>query len=134
MSGINLPFMKRAYQIIIAIQLLAAVNSFAQSFDATVLQKSVKDRVLEVPKMEAVKTLSIFTQRINQMNDVSFEGFCESRRLLFLKASDEAFALVGEELLKMNMTYFIKKGASLQQAKRACDNQSEIENSLIITE
>ncbi len=134
MSGINPPYMKPVYQIMLVSQLLLAGNSFSQSFDTIGIKKAVRDRVLEVPRMEAVKTLSIFKSRIRELNEVSFEGFCESRRLLFLKASDAAFAVVEEELLKMNMTYYLKKGASLQQAKRACDNQSEVENSLIITE
>lgn len=134
MSGINQPFMKPAVYLFLVAMMSSSLSLSAQSFDAAVINKSVKDRVLEVPRMEAFKTLHIFKNRINQLNDVSFEGFCESRRLLFLKASDEGFAGIEQVLFNMNLSYYLKKGTSLQAAKRVCDNPAEIENSLIISE
>lgn len=129
MNGINPPFMKPVYKIFIAINLLATINSLAQSFDATALNKSMKERVLEVPKMEAIKTLAIFRSRIEAMKEVSFEGFCESRRLLFLKSSEEAFVDVEAALAEMNMPFYVKLNASFLTAKQACDSSAEIENS-----
>ncbi len=124
--------MKPVYPLLIACMLLVSLKASAQRYDVAVMNKSVREIILEVPRLEAVKTLSVFRKNIKGIQHVSFEGFCESRRLLFLKADDAAYAEIETVLQSMNMPYYLKRGVSHERAKQSCDSRSEIENSLIL--
>lgn len=118
--------------------LLALLSAFtftatAQRNENQVLQpiKSANGAyVLEVPRMEPVKLLPLFKERIRGYDAIGFRGFCESRNLLFIQSTPEAFRQVLKALEELGLVYFQKECSNLEEAMVTCNSPTEIEESL----
>lgn len=95
-------------------------------------KKVDRDFVLEIPRADLYKVLPPLKAKFKQINGVTFEGYCDSRKLLFLHSTDEAFSSILKVMQEMNLIYFIKENTSIEHAKSACLNIAEIKNSFSI--
>lgn len=111
---------------------LAASTSNAQS--NAVAEQSItptKELVIQLPGVNNGKILPLLKQKLKTIDGITFNGFCESRQLIFLNTtttSEDVFELFHE----MNLEYAIKQNASYDRAMLECLSQSEIQTSLSI--
>jgi hypothetical protein len=89
----------------------------------------VKDLVVELPKADLHKTIPVLKFKLRQLEGVSFEGYCDSRKLLFIKTKEESYFNVLMLLKEINLIYYIKQHTSILRAKTDCMSQKEIETS-----
>lgn len=126
--------MRNTKTILLMAQLAAfAFTATAQQSDGTLLQpiKSTNGAyVLEVPRMEPVKLLPLFKERIRGHESIRFKGFCESRNLLFIQSTPEEFRQVLRTLEELGLVYFQKECSNLEEAMVTCNSPAEIEESL----
>lgn len=90
------------------------------------------DLVIEIPRADLIKTIPSLKLKLKEMKNISFDGFCESRKLLFLHTNGESLANVLSVMNEMNLIYYIKQNTSIERAKKACMNEDEIKSSFII--
>ena len=98
------------------------------SADAT--QK--KEIVLEVPNVDVQKNLPAIKSTLKKIEGVSFEGFCNSRKILLLRATPDALYQLMVAMKEQHISYFIKKNTSLEVAREACGDNREIDASFSI--
>ncbi len=91
-----------------------------------------KDLILEVPQADLTKVLPLIKQHLKDFTEVSFEGFCDSRKLLFLKSDSQTQQQLIYMFREMGLICFVKKEISIDKAKLACDTQEEIQTSFTI--
>jgi hypothetical protein len=90
-----------------------------------------KELVIQLPGVDNGKILPLLKQKLKSIEGITFNGFCESRQLIFLNTtstSDDVFELFHE----MNLEYSVKQNANSERAMLECLSQSEIQNSLSI--
>jgi hypothetical protein len=90
-----------------------------------------KELVIQLPEVNKGKILPLLKQKLKTIEGITFNGFCESRQLIFLSTtttSEDVFELFHE----MNLEYAIKQNVSFDRAMLECLSQSEIQNSLLI--
>jgi len=103
------------------------MNANAQQSDIS--PKPVQEFVFEIPRMDLIKTLPVFKGYIKNNPEIIFAGFCESRNLMMLKMPEKDLAIVTRALQNMNLTYFLKQNATVDQAISTCEYKEEIETS-----
>ena len=86
--------------------------------------------MLEVPGANSEKILPPLKKKLKEITGVVFEGYCDSRKLLFLRIDHEAFNNVLDALRDANLIYYIKENTPISAAKNECSSQKEIELSL----
>ena len=86
--------------------------------------------VLEIPRADLYKILPLLKTKFKEINGVDFEGYCDSRKLLFVKANEEAFFNVLMAIKELNLVYYIKQNTSIERARKICLNEDEIKVSL----
>jgi len=125
--------MKPIIQIVFVILFfLFAANANAQT--NKVADQSItpsKELVIQLPGVNNGKILPLIKQKIKAIEGITFNGFCESRQLIFLSStanSDDVFELFHE----MNLEYAIKQNVSSDRAMLECLSKSEIQTSLSI--
>lgn len=89
------------------------------------------DLVIEIPKADLIKTIPSLKLKLKEIKNISFDGFCESRKLLFLHTNGESLSDVLIVMKEMNLIYYIKQNTSIERAKKACMNEDEIKSSFI---
>lgn len=104
---------------------LFTIKANAQQVDSS--RKATKDFVFEIPRMDFVKTLPVFKGYIKTNPEIEFAGFCESRNLMMLRMPEKDLAIVSQALQNMNLTYFLKQNATVDQAISTCEYKEEIE-------
>ena len=87
--------------------------------------------MIEIPKADLIKTIPSLKLKLKEIKNISFDGFCESRKLLFLHTNGESLSDVLEVMKEMNLIYYIKQNTSIERAKKACMNEDEIKSSFI---
>ncbi len=107
---------------------LTSFNVRAQEISESNTTKN--DLVLEIPRADLYKVLPLLKTKFKQINGVSFEGYCDSRKLLFVKANEEAFFNVLMAIKELNLVYYIKQNTSIERARKICLNEDEIKVSL----
>lgn len=90
------------------------------------------DLVIEIPRADLIKTIPSLKLKLKEIKNISFDGFCESRKLLFLHTNSESLTDVLNVMNEMNLIYYIKQNTSIERAKKACVNEEEIKSSFII--
>jgi hypothetical protein len=125
--------MKPLIQIIFVCSFfLIAITANAQTDDVVDHASALsKELVIQLPGVNNGKILPILKQKLKTIEGITFNGFCESRQLIFLSTtttSDDVFELFHE----MNLEYAIKQNASSERAMLECLSQSEIQTSLSI--
>lgn len=123
--------MKKIIPLFLLISLMATFQSFGQEEERAlptgdVITKAPIERVLEVPRMENAKVLPMFKEAFKNFSGVEFKGFCESRRLLFIKANPSGYLQVINYLREMNFEFFEKEDSSHQRAMNSCASKEEI--------
>ena len=93
---------------------------------------SRKEIVLEIPSVDLHKSLPELKNTIKKIDGISFEGFCNSRKILMLKTTDDGLYQLLMVLKENHTDYFIKKQTSLSAAKEACGDNREIDASFSI--
>ena len=88
------------------------------------------DFILEVPRMNNLKTLPLFKERIKSVSGLEFKGFCQSKGLVFIHGNHDQLIAATRILDEMGQEYFFKYDATLEKAMNACDSKSEITESL----
>jgi hypothetical protein len=91
-----------------------------------------KEIVLEIPSADLHKSLPDLKNTIKKIDGISFEGFCNSRKILLLKTTDDGLFQLLMVLKENHTDYFIKKQTSLSAAKEACGDNREIDASFSI--
>jgi hypothetical protein len=125
--------MKTIIQILsVCLFFLIASNANAQTDEVADQAMALsKELVIQLPEVNKGKILPLLKQKLKTIEGITFNGFCESRQLIFLNTtttSDEVFELFHE----MNLEYAIKQNVSFDRAMLECLSQSEIQNSLSI--
>lgn len=101
----------------------------AQSSLSTSAKKEI---VLEIPGVDVQKNLPAIKNTLKKIEGVSFEGFCNSRKILLLRATDDALYQFMIAMKEQHIVYYIKKNTSLAVAKEACGDSREIDSSFSI--
>lgn len=123
--------MKPIYLILI-IYLSFLTPAYLKAQDKAASLNVTGDLVLEIPKADLIKTIPTLKLKLKEMKNISFDGFCESRKLLFLHTNSESLTDVLKIMNEMNLIYYIKQNTSIERAKKACMNEEEIKSSFII--
>jgi hypothetical protein len=125
--------MKPIIQIVfVIIFFLFAANANAQT--NKVADQSItpsKELVIQLPGVNNGKILPLIKQKIKAIEGITFNGFCESRQLIFLSTSTNSDDVL-ELFHEMNLEYAIKQNATTDRAMLECLSQSEIQTSLSI--
>lgn len=125
--------MKKNLLLFLLLILGTSINSFGQDGDAILSLENkansnqLEEYVLEVPLMESQKVLPVFKNALKQISGVEFKGFCESRRLLFIKANLIGFQQMIDLLRDMQFEFYRKEDSNHKQAKNSCGSIEEIE-------
>jgi len=125
--------MKPIIQIVyVSLFFLTASNSRAQS--NVVAEQSItpsKELIIQLPSVNNGKILPLLKQKLKAIDGITFNGFCESRQLIFLSTSTNSDDVLGL-FHEMNLEYAIKQNATTDRAMLECLSQSEIQTSLSI--
>jgi hypothetical protein len=131
MSGKPKPLMNR---ILLLFLLSLCFNASAQQMERAQPAPPVQDFVLEVPRLDPVKTLPEFRRFLNDIGELQFEGFCDSRKLLFLRCTSEMMPKLELWFREKQMSFYVKENTSISRAMSACDNTKEITDSKAASE
>ncbi len=126
--------MKNITTLILAILCFALMDELkAQNAGSGLAEASktkAREYILEVPKMESLKLLPLFLERIHTKETVRFKGFCQSRNLLFFESGDISLNEVLKILDELGLKYYLKEGVSIHNAINTCGSRTEVEESL----
>jgi hypothetical protein len=117
--------MKRATFLIIIMMIsvqLKAQDS-ASKTPRTIVQ--TMDLVVEVPKLD-VKNYGELKGRLNRIQNMNVEGFCNSEKLLYLRFSPEQYFNVLVSINEAGFPYYIKRNTSISKGMEACVDKSQL--------
>ncbi len=83
------------------------------------------DLVVEVPKLDAGN----YTQlkgKLNKLNSMSVEGFCNSEKLIYLRFSPEQYFNVLVAINEAGYSYYIKRNTSISKGIESCTDRSQL--------
>ena len=82
--------------------------------------------VVEIPKCDSGKTWNGLKEVLNNMNNVSVEGYCPGQKLLYLRLDPAEYFNVLVAINEAGFVYYLKKDTNLSQGIEACLNKKDL--------
>ena len=77
--------------------------------------------VMEVPKADPVRSFKTLKKKLNALQQVNVEGFCDSKKLLMLRLNPEQYFNVLVAVDDAGYNYYIKKDLHIADVMNACE-------------
>lgn len=87
----------------------------------------LKEYVIEIPSADPGKMISSFRMKLEKNNQFELVAYCESSKLMMVKASPAAFQKLCSIFKENNLEYSIKKNTTIKSASAACYSREEFE-------
>ena len=83
------------------------------------------DLVVEIPKSDSGKTWNGLSETLNNMKNVSVEGYCPSQKLLYLRLDPTEYFNVLVAINEAGFTYYLRKD-NLSKGIEACLDKKDL--------
>lgn len=83
------------------------------------------DLVVEVPKLDA-GNYNQLKGKLDKLNSMSVEGYCNSEKLIYLRFSPEQYFNVLVAINEAGYSYYIKRNTSISKGIEACKDKSQL--------
>ena len=82
--------------------------------------------VVEIPKCDSGKTWSGLKEALNNMKNVSVEGYCPGQKLLYLRLDPAEYFNVLVAINEAGFIYYLKKDINVYQGIEACLDKKDL--------
>lgn len=96
--------------------------SICMRSNAQTTDKKTMELVMEVPKADPVKSLKVIKKKLNALQDVKVEGFCDTQKLLMLRFNPQEYFNVLVAVDEAGFSYHIKKELHIAEVMSACES------------
>jgi hypothetical protein len=116
----------RSVKIVAFLMLLGSAvfaQDTAQKTARTVTQ--TMDLVVEVPKLNT-ESYNGLKGKLNKIQNMSVEGFCNSQKLLYLRFSPDQYFNVLVAINEAGYPYYIKRNTTITKGMDACADKNQL--------